>query len=75
MVYADTFSGSFNIATRPYSDVPSSDPLTDLKSIRVHTDNGMSKLYDTPELNNLVGQHLYSENKSLASYCQTNQEF
>jgi hypothetical protein len=60
VVYLNAYTGSFNYATDPYSDIPGTDANTAVK--KVYTDNGISQLFDGPDLKNLVGQYMYTEN-------------
>jgi hypothetical protein len=60
VVYLNAYTGSFNYATDPYSDVPGNDPEKAVK--KVYTDSGISQLFDGPDVKNLVGQYMYTEN-------------
>jgi len=60
IIYLNAYSGSFNYATDPYSDLPDTDPNTAVK--KVYTDSGIAQLFDSPDLINLVGQYMYTEN-------------
>ena len=57
-VYMTSFTGEFNYGTKPYSDVPG----TDLSTVKTYTDNGIVQLFDSIELNNVVGQFMYTQN-------------
>jgi hypothetical protein len=56
--YTNTYTGSYNYATEPYSFVPG----TDLNDIKVYTDNGIGQIHDSPEFNKIIGQYLYTTN-------------
>jgi len=59
-VFLNAYTGSFNVATEPYSDIPS----TDLNAIKIYTDNGIAQLFETCELKTLVGQTMYTDNSA-----------
>jgi hypothetical protein len=56
-VYLNKYTGSFNYATEPYSDIPE----TDLNSIVVYNDNGQAQVFKDPNLNQPAGFLLYCD--------------
>lgn len=57
-VFLNGYIGSFNYATDPYSDVSG----INLNEIKVYTDNGIAELFSSPDLTNMVGQLMYTDN-------------
>ena len=57
-VFLDSYTGSFNYATDPYTDVSG----IDLNEIKAYTDNGIAKLFSDSDLKNVVGQLMYTDN-------------
>jgi hypothetical protein len=56
-VYLNKYTGSFNYATEPYSDIPE----TDLNSIVVYNDNGQAQIFKDETLNQSAGFLLYCD--------------
>jgi phosphoribosyl-ATP pyrophosphohydrolase len=56
-LYLNKYTGSFNYATEPYSDIPE----TDLNSIVVYNDNGQSQVFKDENLLQTAGFLLYCD--------------
>jgi hypothetical protein len=57
-VFLNSYIGSFNYASKPYTDVSG----VDLNEIKAYTDNGIAELFSDSDLSNLVGQLMYTDN-------------
>ena len=60
-VFISSISGSKNYATNPFDGDPNG---ADLKKTEVYTDNGIGQIFDSVELNKVIGQFAYSDNKA-----------
>lgn len=56
-IYLNKYTGSFNYATEPYSDIPE----TDLNTIVVYNDNGQSQVFSDSSLTQSAGLLLYCD--------------